>query len=181
MLLSMGRAYAAVNENVQAEKYYREYIELAQAKKNITYDYYAFSHIAWYYVTHGQYDKAEEYFNIAMEGWPKSNMSGAAFNKSAFYFKLDSGRGKYVSAIKHLQEHQLMKDSTFTAVKTRQIEDLKVSYETEQKDQLINLKEKDIQFLTKEAKRSFSHKESDYCRHYSCGDYSRIIIPAKQV
>ena len=84
MLLSMGRAYAAVSENVQAEKYYREYIALAQTIKNIAYDYYAFSHIAWYYVNHGQYDKAEEYFNTAMEGWPKSNMSGAAFNKSAF-------------------------------------------------------------------------------------------------
>lgn len=106
-------------------------------------DYNAWASIGWFYLYNRQYIKAEKYFKIAMEGWPPSAKSSLALHKSTFFFMLDSARGNYFSAIKYLQVNHLIKDSIFTEAKSKQIENLKIFYETEQKD-------KDIQILHKD-------------------------------
>jgi two-component sensor histidine kinase/tetratricopeptide (TPR) repeat protein len=65
-------------------------------------------------------------------------------------FKIDSAAGKYLSAIDHYQKYKAINDSAFTESRARQIEQLKVEYETDKKDQDLQLKEKDIRLLTNE-------------------------------
>lgn len=65
-------------------------------------------------------------------------------------FKIDSVTGNHISAIRHYQRYKALNDSAFNESKTRQIEQLKIAYETEKKDQELQIKEKNIQLLTNE-------------------------------
>ena len=78
-----------------------------------------------------------------------SPMQGKKF-KNNFLFKLDSAKGNYVAAIKHLQAWQAAKDSIFTESKTKQIEQVKIGYETEQKDQQLAFNQQNIEILTQQ-------------------------------
>ena len=150
MLISLAKSYAALNENAMAEKYSEELIKIIalRIKRNeISRDPQADEFLASFYLNIGQYDKAEKHFKGALD--VRWNPKGDQFTHN-FLFKLDSARGNYLSAIKHLQAWQKDNDSTFTATTSRQIEELKISYATEQKDSLIKLNEDNIQLLTKQ-------------------------------
>ena len=150
MLISLAKCYAALDENAMAEKYSEELIKLIalRIKRNeVSRDPQADEFLASFYLNIGQYDKAEKHFKGALD--VRWNPNGDHFTHN-FLFKLDSARGNYLSAIKHLQAWQKDNDSTFTATTSRQIEELKISYATEQKDSLIRLKEDNIQLLTKQ-------------------------------
>jgi two-component sensor histidine kinase len=152
MLLCLAMCYAAVNKYTIAEKYCQELIKLSELRikrKEIPHDPGTDQFLATFYLEVGQYEKAEKYFKKVLDVQPKSDHS-RELNRNGFFFKLDSARGHYFSAIKHLQAYQTIHDSIFTATKSKQIEELKIAYATEQKDQLINLNEQNIQLLTKQ-------------------------------
>jgi two-component sensor histidine kinase len=69
-------------------------------------------------------------------------------------FKIDSATGNYVEAISHLKKYQKIKDSLFNEVKSWQISNLQVKYQTENKDQ-------NIQLLTKESALQKAKIKSD--------------------
>lgn len=180
MLLGLAQCYAALNQNVVAEKYCDDLIELnelrikqGEIKSNVILNQF----LADFYFKVGQYSKAEKFFKITVAEWPKSGGDLGQSYKSHFLFKLDSARGNYISAIKHLQNFQLIKDSMSTARKTAQIEDLKISYATEQKDALINLKEQNIQLLTKKDELQKSKlQQGAVLRNISLGVAALLII-----
>ena len=150
MLLGFAQCYAALGKIAMAEKYCDELIELNDLRLKrgeITNNVILNQFLAYFYFDIGQYNKAEKYFKITVDEWPKSGGDLGQSYKSHFQFRLDSARGNFVSAIKHLQNYQVIKDSMLTVTKTKQIEDLKIAYATEQKDSLINLKEQNIQLL----------------------------------
>src|SRR4030095_14546772 len=114
-----------------AEKYCEESIkfnEWQRREKLASRDPLLDQFLSSFYVNIGKYDKAEKYFNRLNEEGSKANRTGIMFN-SRFLFKLDSGRGKYPSAIKHLHQLQAAKDSIYSVAKSRQIENLKIAYE----------------------------------------------------
>jgi two-component sensor histidine kinase len=59
-------------------------------------------------------------------------------------FKLDSLRGNLSSAIGHYQQYKALQDSVFNERKSNQLIAYQVQYETEKKEQELQLKEKDI-------------------------------------
>lgn len=61
------------------------------------------------------------------------------------WFRADSSRGDYLSAIKHYQLYKSLSDSVFKGEKSKQISSLQVEFESEKKD-------KDIDLLKQEAK-----------------------------
>jgi two-component sensor histidine kinase/Tfp pilus assembly protein PilF len=61
------------------------------------------------------------------------------------WFKADSARGKYLDAIEHYQLYKKLSDSVFNGEKSKQINSLKIQFETDQKD-------KNIQLLTQKGK-----------------------------
>lgn len=66
------------------------------------------------------------------------------------WFKADSSQGKYLDAIEHYQLYKKLSDSVFNGEKSKQINSLKIQFDTDQKDKNIELltqkgKLKDIQ------------------------------------
>ncbi|WP_338839090.1 tetratricopeptide repeat-containing sensor histidine kinase [Flavobacterium ginsenosidimutans] len=55
------------------------------------------------------------------------------------WFKADSSRGDYISAIKHYQLYKSLSDSVFKGEKSKQINTLQIEFESEKKDKNINL------------------------------------------
>lgn len=152
-LLALAMCYDAVDNKILAEKYCNELIQLTELRireKEATENSEADSFLAWFYLSIGQIEKAEKFFRKVTSKWPEQPSSTQLLYKSNFLFKLDSVKGNYLSAIKHLQTSKFINDSIFTTEKTKQMEELKVAYATEQKDSLIKLNEQNIGLLTKE-------------------------------
>jgi two-component system, sensor histidine kinase PdtaS len=149
-LVSLASCYSAVDNNVMAERYSEELIKLVELRikqKETTDEPVANRFLAPFFLKIGKYDKAEFFYKRWIADHPETIASGGA---KEFLFKLDSAKGNYLSAIKHLQAYQQDKDSIFTVAKSKQIEELKVTYATEQKDSLIKLNGQNIQLLTKQ-------------------------------
>ena len=146
MNLCLAHCYASNNQNAQAEKYCEELIRidaLRRKEKEARADYSLYQFLVIFYLNDKQFAKAEKYFKLVMEEpLMKANSTGTVFQYTVL-FKLDSAKGDYVSAIGHLRAAQRLLDSTSTSTKSRQIEELKIAYNTEQKD-------KDIQLLTRQ-------------------------------
>jgi two-component system, sensor histidine kinase PdtaS len=180
LLLSLAMCYAALNKNLIAGKYCEELIELNELRikrGEIASNVILNQFLANFYFDNGQYGKAEKYFNKTMNEWPKSGGDLGQSFKSHFLFKLDSARGNYISAIKHLRNYQVIKDSMLTVTKTKQIEDLKIAYATEQKDSLINLKEQNIRLLTRQDELQKSKlQQGAILRNISFGLATLLII-----
>jgi two-component system, sensor histidine kinase PdtaS len=70
----------------------------------------------------------------------------------ALWYKMDSARGDYKEAYIHLLEYKALGDSIFNEKKSRQIAQIRIQYETQQKEDEIRLKSQDIQILTQNAK-----------------------------
>ncbi|SEW45536.1 Two-component sensor histidine kinase, contains HisKA and HATPase domains [Chitinophaga sp. YR573] len=68
-----------------------------------------------------------------------------------WWFKLDSTQGNYISAIAHYQFYKTLNDSLFNESKSRQVSQLEIVYNIEQKDKDLAFKEQNIQLLTKQA------------------------------
>jgi two-component sensor histidine kinase len=154
MALSFAKCYAAQNKNSLAEKYFEEAIRLIDIqirRKELKVDLSADEDLAQFYLNSGQYGKAKKYFEKALSEWPQGAKNVVARYKNWFMFTIDSASGKYLAAIKDLRQFQWLNDSTFKEAKNKQIEELRISYETDQKDQQINLNEQNIQLLTKKS------------------------------
>ena len=151
LLLALAKCYSELDKNEIAEKYCEELIKLnilRVKRKEILDDLLADKFIASFYLKTGKYDKAENFFNKVLKEQPKPRKGSDNLYTIDFHFKLDSARGNHISAIRHLQRYQQVKDSIFTVTKSKQIEDLKAKYASDQKDSLISFKEENIQLLT---------------------------------
>jgi two-component system, sensor histidine kinase PdtaS len=140
LLMNLSQCYAALGNKVTAERYFRELAatnEQAIKQHEAADDGLADRVLASGYFLIGQNTVAEEYFKQAVSKMPPGSN---ALYRYDFLYKLDSAKGNWASAVKHLREVQKIKDSMFTDSKSKQAEELKVVYATEQK-------EKDIQFL----------------------------------
>jgi two-component sensor histidine kinase len=64
-------------------------------------------------------------------------------------FKVDSAQGNYLSAIGHLQRYKTFNDSLFSEVKSKQLTQLQIQYDTQAKEQNIALltKQSELQQL----------------------------------
>ncbi|WP_162996993.1 tetratricopeptide repeat-containing sensor histidine kinase [Mucilaginibacter kameinonensis] len=141
--------YVALHKNDLAENYFLKMINAENFDKFSVGDKYGSRfiddiHVAEFYVSMGKYEKADKYIKMALE-IPDFNVS--ALRHSDFQllqFRVDSGLGRYVPAIKHYQLHKQLQDSVFNVQEANQVADIQTKYETEAKD-------KNIVILTKES------------------------------
>ena len=173
MLLSLATCYAAVKDNAMAERYCEELIALNERRikrKEVVGDRLADQFLASFYLSLGQYGKAEKYFKQFIDSGPTLQIGPGDSYTQHFLFKLDSAKGNYLSAIRHLQLYKMANDSIVTAAKSRQIEELKISYETEQKEQRIQL-------LTREDQiQKIKLQQGTLLRNISLGVAALLII-----
>jgi two-component sensor histidine kinase len=146
MCLALGRCYATLNDRVLAEKYFEDAFKFAQIRRKsgeIVYDDQLDDEIGVFYANTGQYRKAEYFLKKALG---ERTLDVAYIYRNAYLglYKVDSARGNYLSAINNLKTYEKLNDSVFNTAKNRQIEELQVAYNTEQKDQDIkNLQEQE--------------------------------------
>lgn len=70
-------------------------------------------------------------------------------------FKADSAAGNYISAIRHYSIHKSLNDSIFNEAKSKQIEELKIQYQTTEKEKDLKLLQSKEQVQAKELEWSF--------------------------
>lgn len=121
----------------------------ATVKADAHMQYYVYKNVIRFYIASKQYSKAYKYIDINESFSRKRNAMQDVAENYFYWFKVDSAQGNYASAIVHLQKARVINDSLFNERKSIQFNQLRVRYETEQKDQDIKLKEQNIQLLTK--------------------------------
>ncbi len=128
----------------KAEQYYKKCLEIA---KNLTKldQLILYIPIAKLYIQTKQFDKAKYYVD-ALSTSESKKMEPLYVQRDVelMHFQTDSAFGNYTQAIAHLQLYKALNDSIFNDTKSKQLEELKVKYETDKKN-------KDIELLTKQS------------------------------
>lgn len=130
--------YNAIHNGDLAEKYMQQLISLEKylAKNNeVRRD--VESDIGQYYYDKSKFLQAAGHFNIALDEATVNNSVNSIKDINLMLFKVDSARGNYVEAIKHLNRYRQLNDSIFTEAKIKQVEELQLKYETAKKEQNI--------------------------------------------
>jgi two-component sensor histidine kinase len=147
---TLGKCYDASGQYKVAEKYYLEmisYYDHTPSEKEYTI--LAQVVIGKFYLERRLYKKAGYYLGKALNASSEIAISKVK-DIHLMLYKVDSAQGNYLAAIDHLRKNQVLNDSIFNESKSKQIEELQIQYETEKKDQLIGLNERNIQLLTKQ-------------------------------
>ncbi|WP_259065809.1 histidine kinase dimerization/phosphoacceptor domain -containing protein [Mucilaginibacter sp. X4EP1] len=138
----LARCYNDLGNNELAEKYYLESTLVAKKTlwpHNILA---ANKEIAEFYFSRKRYDQAGIYFRKVLAA-PRG-IGDVEMERSTYLglFKTDSATGNYLSAIKNFQRYKLLTDSIFTVGKTRQITEIQLQYENDQKVKQLESKGK---------------------------------------
>jgi two-component sensor histidine kinase len=111
----------------------------------------AYYTIGAFYVERGEFKLAGPYLAQSLTPWPFAPGLSRQRDIHWMLARVDSAEGNYISAMNHFEQRRRISDSLFNIKKIREIEELKVMYETEQKDSDILHKEQDIGILTRQA------------------------------
>ena len=147
---ALAECYEANKQFDKAETHYLELIwfkEKGKAKPITMSDtYYT---VGKFYVNQNRFNDAEKYISKIF-----SNLENAYFPRikdaHLMQFKIDSANGNYLTAIDHFQKYKFLSDSLLNETKVREIEELRIQFETEKKDQELKLRAQSIDLLTTE-------------------------------
>ncbi len=112
-----------------------------------------------FYVESKRFDKAGPYLEKALT---IKFFAATLERQSDIYFllyRVDSAQGNYLSALNNFVIHKQLHDSIFNITKTRDIEELKVVYETDQKQKDLNVLSARAQVQEKELQQSAETKK----------------------
>ncbi len=158
---TLAYCYWALRKYKLSDKYMLEMIRLSpflgknnEIKQEVEYD------IGKYYITTQQFLNAAYHFQISLSEAFSINDITMIKNIYFMLFKVDSATGNYVSAIKNLNQYQLLNDSIFNVTKSRQIEEVQVKFETEKKEKNIIILQKENLLQQK------SLKQANYTRNF---------------
>lgn len=168
MAQNLAYCYQALKNNVLAERYYlvmmKNYDKMSnedEATALACYD------IGCFYASVNRFDKAKIYLQQM-----SSQLLTMDVRKKTEHlcFRVDSGMGNFSGAMKHYIKYQSLKDSIFNENKSKQIEELQVKYETDQK-------EKDIQLLRKDGQlQRDGIKQAKIVRNFTFAGISVISL-----
>lgn len=151
MLSGFSNAYVLLKQLDSARPYIDKMLAIrATLEKEEAEQVYILTPVIRYALAAGQYEKARSYcaeLNVVLT---KHNVLPHLVKNYNLWFKADSSLGDYQSAIKHYQLYKYYNDSLFSIAKAQQINQLQVKYETEQKDHALQLKQQNIELLTRE-------------------------------
>ncbi|WP_233754036.1 histidine kinase dimerization/phosphoacceptor domain -containing protein [Algoriphagus sp. AGSA1] len=147
----LGEIYMAMKDYPNAEKHLlKASLDCNGASGPIDYCIAKATLLAKLYSKTGQYQKAQYHLEQAFaltENYPRLLQIS---NLHLYAFQLDSLRGNLSSAIGHYQQYKALQDSVFNERKSNQLIAFQVQYETEKKEQELQLKEQNITTLTQE-------------------------------
>ncbi|MCR8557300.1 sensor histidine kinase [Mucilaginibacter sp. BJC16-A38] len=171
----VGDCYYALREYPLAEKSYQQLLLLMNSHSHdlSVYDGAVYNFvIGKFYVNTGREAFARTYLLNALAGYKATAFVSFIKDTYLLLFKVDSAAGHYSSAIKYLQESNRLKDSIFSSEKSKQIEELQIAYQTEQKN-------KNIQQLQNNSKyQQLKLLHADSTRNWITAGLSLVLIIA---
>lgn len=145
--------YSSLKEFSTAEKYFTELNSVIRNRKlNDGLQRYVNIAAIAYLLASGQNRKARIYLEDDEKYLTRGGVNIHLANNQLSWIKYDSAVGDYTSAFRHFRNYIILKDSIYSEEKSKYIEQLNIQFETAKKDQDIQLKEKNIEILKKEAK-----------------------------
>jgi len=126
----------------EAEKYYMRMVFYANKLNNPATDRdiaNCFTTLADYYASKNNSAKAKLYIDKVSKIAESKKIDYDFALYEHILFKIDSLSGNYQSSLKHFQNFKKLSDSTVNILQRKQIEELKVQYETVNKEQKISL------------------------------------------
>lgn len=137
----IGNLLVAEKFYIEMEKHAKDIISLRTATSVAN----GYSDISLFYAKNGNPVKAKYYANKVSDLSVKMKQKFNFSNLKLSLFKIDSIEGNYLSSIRHYQSYNRINDSLYNQSKNRQIEELKIQYET-------LMKEDDIKTLEMQSK-----------------------------
>ncbi len=162
---AMGNYYNTIGKYEQAEQNYLQMISMdslrvVQEGQDISaYQNFAntteVNYLAGrFYVEQGRWEKARSYLNNTFVNARYSPALAQLMDTHLLLYKIDSAEGQYLPAIRELATSKRLNDSIFTIAKSRQIEEMQVKYETERKDEALQVLRTSQQLQQKEIQRA---------------------------
>lgn len=112
---------------------------------------YVYTALVNYYLGIHQFNTAHQYADVMLAVASKNGNLAFRARSCSFLYRADSAMANYKEAFEHFRMYKLANDSLFNIAKMQKISYLQVQFETEQKDQALTLKERNIELLTQEA------------------------------
>ncbi|MCP2028911.1 two-component sensor histidine kinase [Flavobacterium sp. HSC-32F16] len=144
MLVASAKAncYAILKEYNLAEKYFIEmdsYAKQLNTPETFREVIHSYATMSYFYAFTNNAKKAKYY---ADKVFTLSKTTGKPYNSEIFQYslyKIDSLSGNYLGALEHYRNVKKLSDSTSGINRNKQIEELKIDYETKNKEQKIKL------------------------------------------
>lgn len=159
--LSMAICYQGLKNYRQAEKYYLMADQMSKQDSLITRGYrdsYTKYRIGIFYMEIKNYDKAEFYFTqVLKEPGPTNDEMAMLLDVHQALYKIDSARGNYASAAKHLQQYIRVNQARIDSNDAKGIAGMKIQF-------LMTQKEKDLQLL--QAKSALQNQRANAVRKF---------------
>jgi two-component sensor histidine kinase len=156
MAHALGEIYLALKDYPAAERHLRKALRATKAGNPFYLSYAARidinQQIARLHLESGRYAKARYYLGQAFR---LSEHHPNLLQKSGLHlqaFKLDSLQGRLAPAIAHYQRYKSLQDSLFNERKSNQLIAYQVQYDTEKKEQALQIKEQNIALLREQNK-----------------------------
>jgi len=140
-----------------AEKFYAEMGKQAEniiAPRTFRSMALGYSQISLFYAKTGKAAKAKLFADKVLDLSKKANQKFDFQELELSLFKIDSLDGKYFSSIQHYQSYNKINDSLYNISKNRQIEELKIQYETLKNENAIKTLETKSKFQQSKLDRS---------------------------
>lgn len=138
-LNNIGKSYQSEGNTSKALEYFKKSLAIHRDLRDPEAIASALSSIGDFFTFLREYDSASAYFNEALQvAYSSGNLVTKSKVHSALY-RLDTLQGNYSAALKHINAYVQVNDSLRLSENKEAIQKLKVSYDTERKDDKIEL------------------------------------------
>ena len=134
--------YVALKDNVLAEKHFKEvdyYAQQLSAPETFREVVHQYTEMALFYLNTNRLQKAKFYTAKVFALCKAYKRTYNSQILQILLYKTDSIDGNYKESLKHFQDYKKLSDSIYGTAKNKQIEELKIQYETKNKEQKIAL------------------------------------------
>ncbi|KFF05703.1 sensor histidine kinase [Flavobacterium reichenbachii] len=149
--------YEALEKNIEAEKYFKEmdfYAKQLNAPETIREVAHQYTMMALFYIKTNRPAAAQLYTDKVLAYLKGNNTVSNSENLKMLLYKTDSIKGNYKESLRHFQDYKKISDSVHGITKNQQIEELKIEYETLNKEQKIKLLGEQSKFQESELQKS---------------------------
>ncbi|WP_426484584.1 tetratricopeptide repeat-containing sensor histidine kinase [Flavobacterium sp. 2] len=149
--------YKGMKNFIHTEKYFKEMDYYATQLKD-SYTFFevviAYTEMALFYAETNRLKLAEIYTNKVFQLCKIHKKTFNSDNLQILLYKIDSLKGNYKGALTHFQNYKVIYDSISNTTQDKQIEELKIAYETKNKEQKIKLMDRESKLQERELQKS---------------------------